>query len=120
MAADRPACDCALRLDGIERRVAQLERRSAEPVLSPDDVRFLARALPVIGGVVGSTLFTVKDLLDARGQSDALHQVLDRSASSVGQVFARNHGHPVAGFVIEKVGRAGSRAVWKVLKVCEP
>jgi hypothetical protein len=87
--------------------VGQLERRSAEPVLAPDDVRFLARALPAIGGAFGSSLFTVNDLLDVRGHSQALRQVLDRSASSLGQVFARNHGHPVAGFVIEKVGRTG-------------
>jgi hypothetical protein len=106
-----------LRLADVERRLAQLEGRQPEPVTAPDDARFLTRALPVIGGAFGSTLFTVKDLLDARDQSEALRQVLDRSASSVGQVFARHHGHPVAGFVIEKVGRAGSRAVWKVLKV---
>jgi hypothetical protein len=105
--------DCALRFAAIERRLSQLERR---PVLS-DDAAFLDRALPVIGGAFGSTLFTVEDLLDARAESEALRQALDRSASSVRQVFARNNGHAVAGFVIEKVGRTGSRAVWKVLKV---
>lgn len=109
-----------LRLEAIEHRLAQLEGR--RPKVSPvilltDDVRFLTVALPVIGGALGSSLFTLKDLMDARGHSQALAQVLTGSPSSLGQLFARHHGRPVGGHVIEKVGREGARVVWKVSKV---
>ena len=62
-------------------------------------------------------MFTARELLLARTSSASLRLVLDRSATSLGQVFSRAHGQPVAGFVISKVGREGSRVVWKVAQV---
>ena len=118
MADSCERCDVLQRLEAVERQLAAITRRFAEQrSRTRDDATFLARALPVIGGALGSKVFTLTDLFEACRQSQALRLVLDRSPSSLGQLFARNHGHPVAGFVIEKVGRTGSRAVWKVLKV---
>lgn len=106
------------RLVAAERRIAYLERRRpVEATLSDDDVLVLTRLLPAIGGAFGSRLFTAKELCARREDSAALRVVLDRSPSSLGQLFARAHGHPVAGFAIEKVGCEGSRAVWRVSQV---
>jgi hypothetical protein len=103
------------RLAALERRLDALEASAASTCrrLRPTDRDRLARLLPAIIGALGSQPFAVREL---QGPAVAL-AAAGLSPRSIGRLFLRADGLPVAGFVVLRVGDEGGCALWSVRQV---
>jgi hypothetical protein len=93
------------RLAALEARVAALESNAGL------DVPFLRQLLPALAGRFGSHPFTIGE---ARRDPGLRRIIGNRSAVSLGKLFARSAGFIVGGYELGNLGRHGSRALWSV------
>lgn len=90
-----------------------LEQGGVASKLSREDRHVLARLLPPIGATIGSDGFLVRELLEH--PAPALRIALEgMTAKRLGRLFVRGDGHPVAGFVVERLTTEHGAAVWRV------
>jgi hypothetical protein len=92
---------------------ADLRERRPAASLSRDDRAYLARLLPVLGGVYGSEGFTSRDCVE--DDAPAVRLVLEgRSAKAIGKLLARAEGIAIAGLLVRRTGVDGQVTVWRV------
>jgi hypothetical protein len=81
-------------------------------VLSPKDRGLIARLLLAIAGALGSEPFTSRDLRECAGAAIVLAGL---SVKQIGRLLARAEGHPVEGYLVERVGSEINVTLWRVL-----
>jgi hypothetical protein len=100
------------RLTSVEQ---ELRRTRTAGSLRPGDLHLLQALLPVIAALWGSEPFTIGEMI-ARPYASLRLVIAERSATSLGQAFARCAGYRIGDFVIERVGYEGTRALWRVVR----
>jgi len=90
-----------------------LEQQQRPATLTRSDRERLARALPAIGGVLGSELFTSRDLVVHPSRAVQI-AVRGLSVKQLGRLLMRAEGQVVNGLVVERVGDEGHVALWRI------
>lgn len=104
------ACQCRAELAALERRIEALEA-GAGSALTAADRAFLAQLLPVIAGELGGEPWTLAEL---RQRPNVRLVIGSRSPASLGQLLSRAAGQIIGGLELEKLGRHGSRTLWRL------
>ncbi len=94
-----------------------LEERQTPSSLSRQDRAALGRLLPVIGGVLGSQWFLVRDLLEQDSAELRLVLADHHSAKRIAQLFRRGEGQAVDGYVVKQGPRELNTSLWRVMRV---
>ncbi len=93
----------------LARRTRTLTRRDRER---------LARLLPAIAGVFGSTIFVVREAFEHA--APALRIVLaGESAKGIGRLFRRGADVPCEGFVVRDQGSELNCTLWQIFRVVD-
>src|SRR5262249_54196777 len=117
MPTDRDVLDAILAEVRALRRQIQARPRST---LSRHDRAALTRLLPAIGGVFGSEVKTVREVV-ASG-APAIRVVLEAlglSPRSLGRLFTRADGIPIEGYLVRRDGEESHAGLWRVVGVSD-
>lgn len=109
--------------DLLEQLLARqrLEQVGLKPAAS--EMLALRQLFEVLGTSLGTTLFTVADLLAFAAQRPALATAIaaiagpERSTKRVGKAFARAAGAPVGEFMLHRAGRERSGVIWRLERI---
>jgi hypothetical protein len=101
------------RLAALEADVADLKQQRS--TLTRADRDALARILPAVVGVFGSSAFIASDVV----HHTALRLVVSGSARRFGKLLKRATGVIVDGFIVERLATEAHAIVWRIVGVPE-
>lgn len=101
-----------------ELRAIRTALETPRPVstLTRSDRARLAAILPAVGGVLGSELFTVRDLFESAAA--AIRLVLHgMNRKQIGRLLARGEGQAVDGYLVQRDGSELGVILWRIVQV---
>ena len=95
---------------------AALEAQRPVSRLGRADRTRLAAILPAVSGVLGSELFTVRDLFES--EAVAIRLVLrDVNRKQIGRLLARGEGQAIDRYLVQRDGSELNVTLWRIVQV---